>query len=72
MDLKNYAIPDRVFDEILTNTNRARPGLGQLVSFLKKNGIQNLNERKHNAELAIQTMGITFTVYTEGTNIDRE
>ncbi|MFB0970174.1 MAG: circularly permuted type 2 ATP-grasp protein [Pseudomonadales bacterium] len=72
MDLKNYAIPDRVFDEILTNNNRARPGLGQLVSFLKKNGIQNLNERKHNAELAIQTMGITFTVYTEGTNIDRE
>jgi len=31
-----------------------------------------LSERRHDAELAIRTMGIAFTVYGEGEDIDRE
>lgn len=61
-----------MFDELLTRQNRSRPGLGQLVNFLKKNSLIQLNERRFTAELAIRTMGITFTVYSEGENIDRE
>ncbi|MEO2175284.1 MAG: circularly permuted type 2 ATP-grasp protein [bacterium] len=72
MDLKNYKTPHGVFDELLTRQNRSRPGLGQLVNFLKKNSLIQLNERRFTAELAIRTMGITFTVYSEGENIDRE
>ncbi len=72
MDLKNYKPPHGVFDELLTRQNRSRPGLGQLVNFLKKNSLIQLNERRFTAELAIRTMGITFTVYSEGENIDRE
>ena len=72
MDLKHYKQPPGVFDELLTRQNRSRPGLGQLVNFLKKNSLKQLNERKFSAELAIRTMGITFTVYSEGENIDRE
>ncbi len=72
MELKNYKTPPGVFDELLTSRNRARPGLGRLGSFLKKNSLKELNERKFSAELAIRTMGITFTVYSEGENIDRE
>ncbi len=72
MELKNYKTPPGVFDELLTSQNRARPGLGRLGSFLKKNSLKELNERKFSAELAIRTMGITFTVYSEGENIDRE
>lgn len=72
MDLKNYSAPPNVYDEILTAKNRARPGLSQLVNFLKKSSLKDLNERRHAAELAIRTMGITFTVYSEGQNIDRE
>lgn len=72
MDLKNYKTSPDIFDELLTNQKRARPGLGQLANFLKKSGIRDLHERKRNADLAITTMGISFTVYSEGDNIDRE
>ncbi len=72
MDLKKYETNPLIFDELLSHTNRARPGLGQLASFLKKSSLENLNNRRLDAELAIRTMGITFTVYSEGENIDRE
>jgi uncharacterized circularly permuted ATP-grasp superfamily protein len=72
MDLKNYKIPPRVYDEMLTGGNRARPGLTPLVSYLRKIKDANMAERSRKAELAIRTMGITFTVYSEGENIDRE
>lgn len=72
MKLSQYKIPPETYDELLTRQGRARPGLGELANFLKKNSLKELNERKLNAELAIRTLGITFTVYTEGQNIDRE
>jgi uncharacterized circularly permuted ATP-grasp superfamily protein len=72
MDLKNYTPPAGAYDEVLTPKNRARPELSQLVNFLKKNSYKQLNARSTAAELLIRTMGITFTVYSEGQNIDRE
>ncbi|MEX0941796.1 MAG: circularly permuted type 2 ATP-grasp protein [Pseudomonadales bacterium] len=72
MDLKHYKTSSDTFDELLTGQTRARPGMAQLVNFLKKSSLKELNERKRNAELAITTLGISFTVYTEGDNIDRE
>ena len=72
MELKNYKTSPQIFDELLTQKNRARPGLGDLAKFLRRSSLKELNERRHDAELAIRTMGITFTVYSEGENIDRE
>ncbi len=72
MELHNYKTTPQIFDELLTQKKRARPGLTDLVKFLKKSSAKDLNERRHDAELAIRTMGITFTVYNEGENIDRE
>ncbi len=72
MDLRKYKTTAQTFDELFTNQNRARPGLGDLAKFLKKNSLGQLNERRLDAELAIRTLGITFTVYSEGENIDRE
>ncbi|MGK0339309.1 MAG: putative circularly permuted ATP-grasp superfamily protein, partial [Candidatus Azotimanducaceae bacterium] len=66
MDLKNYTPPAGAYDEILTEKNRARPELSQLVNFLKKNNYKELAARSSAAELLIRTMGITFTVYSEG------
>ena len=71
MDLKSYKTSPDIFDELLTNQKRARPGMGQLANFLKKSSLRELNERKRNAELSITTMGISFTVYSQGDNIDR-
>ena len=72
MDLKNYATPSGAYDELLTEHNRARPELSQLANFLRKSSAKELNARAAAAELTIRTMGITFTVYSEGQNIDRE
>jgi uncharacterized circularly permuted ATP-grasp superfamily protein len=62
-----------------TNTNdelfssgKARPGLGELSKYLKSKTQAELNALRHDAELTIRSFGISFTVYSEGQNIDRE
>lgn len=71
MNLKNYKL-NGYYDELLNPKGQARPGAGKLISYLKKLTPEELQKRRHAAELAIKTMGITFTVYSEGENIDRE
>ena len=71
MDISNYKIND-FYDELLNNRLQARQGAGKLIQLLRKISAQDLNKRRLSAELAIKTMGITFTVYSEGENIDRE
>jgi len=71
MNFNNYKL-DGFYDELLTRKRQARRGMGQLIKYLKRMSPAELARRKHDAELAITTMGITFTVYTEGQNIDRQ
>ncbi|NNE38765.1 MAG: circularly permuted type 2 ATP-grasp protein [Gammaproteobacteria bacterium] len=71
MDLSKYK-QNGFYDELLTSDLKARRGTGQLINFLKRIKPDNLYQRNIEAELAIRTMGITFTVYSEGENIDRE
>ncbi len=58
-------------DELLTHDGVARDVAAPLVRRLKELGTEQLIERQRLAELDIQTMGITFTVYSDGQNIDR-
>ena len=62
------------WDELITAKGRARKGAGNLCRILGKLSDDELASRKTAAELAIRSMGITFTVYTgEGSgSIDRE
>jgi len=71
VNLKNYKIDD-YYDELLNPKRQARPGAGKLINYLKKLTPEELQKRRYAAELAIKTMGITFTVYSQGENIDRE
>ena len=66
-----YLVADS-YDELLTASGNPRASARSLVKFLKRMGTKKLTERRDAAELAIKSMGISFTVYTEGTNIDRE
>ncbi len=70
---KNYSTKG-LWDELIADGGRARRGAGPLCRVLASLSDDELVARKTAAELAIRTMGITFTVYTgEGSgSIDRE
>ncbi len=61
---------NQTYDELFTS-GKARPGLGELSKFLKSKSPAELNALRHDAELTIKSLGISFTVHSEGQNIDR-
>ncbi len=63
-----------IWDELVTDRGRPRAGAANLCRMLARLSDDELAARKTAAEVAIRTMGITFTVYTgEGSgSIDRE
>jgi uncharacterized circularly permuted ATP-grasp superfamily protein len=60
-----------VYDELLTPEGRARPGAGHVLQYLRALDAMEIQERREAADLAMQLMGITFTVYQEEGGIDR-
>ncbi len=58
-------------DELLTESGAPREMARALMALIDRIGEDELRERQQIAELDIRTMGITFTVYSEGENIDR-
>ncbi len=71
MNFNRYKV-NGFYDELITPARRARSSAGRLIQYLKGLNQNDLQQRKEAAELAIKTMGISFTVYSEGENIDRE
>jgi uncharacterized circularly permuted ATP-grasp superfamily protein len=70
IDWKNYSIKD-IYDELIGAAAELRPAAAELGNYLSSMNDAELKEHKDAAELAIQVMGITFTVYSEGSTIDR-
>jgi uncharacterized circularly permuted ATP-grasp superfamily protein len=70
IDCGTYAA-DGFYDELFSATGKPRKAAQPLCSYLNKLSDEDLQERRSSVDLAIMTMGITFTVYTEGNNIDR-
>ena len=58
-------------DELIGEDGVPRPVAAALMSMIEAMGTDTLAERQQVAELDILTMGITFTVYSDGQNIDR-
>ncbi|HAT51505.1 MAG: circularly permuted type 2 ATP-grasp protein [Nitrospirae bacterium] len=63
--------PHGVYDELNMNANGRSDGECRLVSYLNELGQEELTRRQSAAEMAIINFGITFTIYSEGENIDR-
>ena len=61
---KEYQAQD-VFDELIRPSGRARKSAQKMCRYLGKLTDEEISERKTAADLAIKSMGITFTVYTE-------
>jgi len=67
---KQYRSPG--FDELIEHTGQPRAAAQAVVNWLGSLSQKELAMRQRAAQLAIQQMGITFTVYSDKGNIDRE
>lgn len=59
-------------DELINAEGRSRPAANCVIHWLNSLSDEELNIRQRAAQLAIEQMGITFTVYSDKGNIDRE
>ena len=59
------------FDELITDTGRPRLVARHAIKMLQGLSSEEMAARRGAAELAIREMGISFTIYSEGKNIDR-
>ena len=60
----------RFWDEMVGPGGRPREGCDGVLRYLRALG-PGIHERQQAAELAVRSMGISFTVYSEAGNIDR-
>jgi uncharacterized circularly permuted ATP-grasp superfamily protein len=58
-------------DELIDPSGSPRPVAEALMNLIERIGDEELRDRQRLAEIDILTMGITFTVYSDGQNIDR-
>jgi uncharacterized circularly permuted ATP-grasp superfamily protein len=58
-------------DELIDESGLPQPVAAALMQLIDRIGEDELRSRQRIAELDILTMGITFTVYSDGQNIDR-
>jgi len=59
------------YDELFAAPGQPRPAARALTEYLDDLSDEDLTQRRNAAEIAIKTLGITFTVYSEGQTIDR-
>ena len=59
------------WNELLDELGEPRPAATALVETLRSLGLSEVRARQDQADLDILTMGITFTVYSDGEGIDR-
>ena len=67
---KSYSA-DGFFDELIGPDGEPRPHARQLVEYFEAMQPDELLERQHAVDSTIVDMGISFTIYSEGDNIDR-
>lgn len=70
IDYKCYQ-PGDAYDELVTPSGNPRVAARSLCSYFSHLTDQELAEARQAVDLAIMALGITFTVYSEGDNIDR-
>lgn len=59
------------WDELRDEQGEPRPAAREVLSVVDRIGVEDLHARQAAAAADILTMGITFTVYSDGANIDR-
>lgn len=68
---KSYK-PGKFYDELISSPGYPRKSARILTKYLASLSHDELKQRKASVEHAIKSMGISFTVYSEAGNIDRQ
>lgn len=68
---KEYNPAQGFYDELYSDIGQARTPAKRLISYFNSLNDDEIDSRKLAAEATIKEMGVSFTVYTEGGNIDR-
>lgn len=63
---------ENIFDETISSPSNARAPSRKLLTNLNRLSESDIKERLEASETAIKTMGISFTVYSDSGNIDRQ
>ena len=71
MAFATYSNPG-CYDELLTKEGSPRDAIRDVAVLLGQLGLEELRARQSAAEATIRALGITFTVYSQGSNRDRE
>jgi uncharacterized circularly permuted ATP-grasp superfamily protein len=70
MDWKDYNAHD-FYDELIKPDGEPRDAAAKVANYIARLSNKQIRSRQTAAEKALIEMGITFTVYSEGENIDR-
>lgn len=70
IDWSRYPSTD-FFDEMINNKGKARPVSRKIAKLLGDLSAEELESRRVAAESTVRDMGVSFTVYSDGENIDR-
>jgi uncharacterized circularly permuted ATP-grasp superfamily protein len=68
---ENYQSPN-CYDELLAPDGVPRPAVRGVGELLRGLALEELRARQSTAEATVRSLGITFTVYSQGSNRDRE
>jgi len=60
------------FDEVMESNTQPRAVAKELFNYLKSLSTDEVMARKKASERCIEEMGVSFTIYSEGNNIDRD
>lgn len=60
------------YDEFVSQSGEPRALAGRVGALLSRMGLEELRARQRAAEATIRALGITFTVYSERQNVDRD
>lgn len=70
IDWKQYD-PGKFYDELISTPGNARMCTRGLTAYLGSLSAEEISRRQQTADLVIREMGVSFTVYSDGKNIDR-
>lgn len=70
MHLENYN-PELFYDELFAELGKPRPSAAPLIEWMKELPLQELQQHRETAQIALFNLGVTFNVYSDSQGIEK-